>query len=71
MAIQIRPSRKGTRTGTRDTIKAVRSVIARDVRNASTPDAPTRTQGAVADRRIRQHAPDRLCGEDADLVDEE
>ncbi|MFJ2909346.1 hypothetical protein ACIO8F_07910 [Streptomyces sp. NPDC087228] len=57
--------------GIRDTIKAAKTVVARDLKNSATPDDPTRTQGAVADRHIRQHTPDRLYGEDADPVDEE
>ncbi|MFF9568519.1 hypothetical protein [Streptomyces sp. NPDC014685] len=57
--------------GIRDTIKAAQAVIARDVKDSATPDDPVRTQGAVADRHIRQHTPDSLYGEFKDPEDDE
>ncbi|MDT3396186.1 hypothetical protein RKE29_05965 [Streptomyces sp. B1866] len=51
----------------KDTVKAAKSAIARQVREPNPPPTPShedpvRTQGALVDRHVRNHTPERLYG---------
>lgn len=44
------------------TIEAAKAVIKRDTRKAKTEPSSERKQGAIVDRHIRSHTPERLYG---------